>query len=204
MNSKTRDLALAFGLAAMISGNLQLAMGGPSPSPSAPSAIPGHSIYQSTASWDTTEGKSISLSALQGSPVVVAMVYTGCQAACPTTMADLKRIENGLPPGDRKRVKFAVFSFDSIKDTPARLKAFMTKHPLDLKKWAFFHGTPESVQELAALLAIRFKPLESGDFDHSNVITVLDSHGVIVHRQIGLRSDPQGTITALSQLLKEK
>ena len=168
--------------------------------PFSPSTLPGQSIYQSDSRWDTTEGKKILLSELKGAPVVVAMLYTGCQAACPMTISDLKRIESGLDPEARMQVRFAIFSFDSVKDTPSNLKVFRVKHNLEPSRWSFFHGSPENVQELAALLGIRFKRLETGDFDHSNVITVLDTQGVIVHRQIGLRIDPQETLGVIKGL----
>lgn len=166
--------------------------------------LPGRSLFQSSTLWDTTDGKTTSLSSLQGTPVVITMLYTSCPAACPMTIADLKKIESGLRTETRAHVRFAVFSFDSEKDTPARLKSFMNKHKLDAAHWAFFHGSADSVQELAALLGIRYRRLETGDFDHSNVITVLDPQGTIVHRQIGLRKDAQETVDVLHRLLEAK
>jgi protein SCO1/2 len=40
--------------------------------------------------------------------------------------------------------------------------------------------------EMAALLGIRYKKLPDGEFAHSNVITLLNPEGEIVHQQIGL------------------
>jgi protein SCO1/2 len=162
--------------------------------------LPSKSIYQSKAQFDNQEGKVISLSELRGTPIIVAMLYTSCQASCPLTIADLKAIEKGLSTEDRAKVRFAVFSFDSKKDTSKALKAFSLKQGVDLSHWSFFHGSTRSVRELAALLGIKFKKLDSGDYDHSNVITVLDSEGVIVHQQIGVRQNPQESIQTLKKL----
>lgn len=159
------------------------------------------SLYHSKTQFENQEGKKVSFSDLKGTPVVVAMLYTSCQMSCPLTMADLKAIEKGLSPEEKKKVKFAVFSFDSENDTPKHLKSFSQKQNVDLSHWTFFHGSPKSIRELAALLGIKFKKLDSGDFDHSNIITVLDQEGVIAHQQIGVRQNPDDSIQTLKKLL---
>ena len=159
------------------------------------------SLYHSKTQFENQEGKKVSLSNLKGMPVVVAMLYTSCQMSCPMTMADLKAIEKGLSPSEKKNVKFAVFSFDSENDTSEKLKSFSQKQNVDLSHWAFFHGSAKSIRELAALLGIKFKKLDSGDFDHSNIITILDQEGVIAHQQIGVRQNPDESIQTLKKLL---
>lgn len=159
------------------------------------------SLYQSKTVFEDQNGKKQHFSDLRGTPVVVAMLYTSCRASCPLTMADLKAIENGLTDAEKKRVHFAAFSFDSENDTSASLKKFSAKQNVDLTRWSFFHGTPKNVRELAALLGVRFKKIDSGDYDHSNIITILDSEGVIAHQQIGVRQDPKESIQTLKKLL---
>lgn len=159
------------------------------------------SLYHSKTQFENQEGKKISLSDLKGTPLVVAMLYTSCQASCPLTMADLRAIEKGLSPDEKKKVRFAVFTFDSEKDTPKHLKSFSQKQNVDLSHWTFFHSSPKNIRELAALLGIKFKKLDSGDFDHSNIITILDQEGVIIHQQVGVRQNPEESIQTLKKLL---
>ena len=159
------------------------------------------SLYHSKTQFENQEGKKVSLSDLKGMPVVVAMLYTSCQMSCPLTMADLKAIEKGLSPNEKKNVKFAIFSFDSENDTSEKLKSFSQKQNVDLSRWAFFHASAKSIRELAALLGIKFKKLDSGDFDHSNIITILDQEGVIAHQQVGIRQNPDASIQMLKKLL---
>ena len=90
------------------------------------------SVYQLESGWKSQEGKRISLSHFQGRPIVVAMIFTWCEYACPRTLADLKAIEAKLPPVDRKRVRFILVSFDSKKDKPAVLKRYALENDLDL------------------------------------------------------------------------
>ena len=128
------------------------------------------------------------------------MVYTSCQSACPMTISDLKKIEAGLLPAVREQVRFAVFSFDTKRDTPAKLKGFVEARSLAPSRWILFHGNAGPVRKLSAVLGIRYRQDKNGDFDHSNVITILDRAGVIVHQQVGLRQDPKDTIAKLALL----
>ena len=163
--------------------------------------IPKNSIYLSKAPWTTHEGKTVTLSSLRGSPTVVSMLYTSCKATCPLTLLDLQAIEKGLTAEAKSKVQFAIFSFDSSTDTPAHLKEFANSHNLSGAHWTFHSGKVASVRELAALLGIRFKLLDGGGFDHSNIITVLDTEGVIIHKQVGLKQVPTETIALLNQTL---
>lgn len=167
-----------------------------------PQPLRGESIYNLDSSWTSQDGKQIKLATLQGRPVVVAMVYTSCQAACPMTISDLKRIEDALPAATKNQVRFAVFSFDSKRDTPAKLKEFVKARALDTSRWTLFHGEPSAVRKLSAVLGIRYKKDKNGDFDHSNVITILDKTGAIVHQQVGLRQDSKETVAKLTQILE--
>ena len=75
-----------------------------------PEPLSGESIYNLDSTWVNQDGGETKLSAFQGHPVVVAMVYTSCQAACPMTISDLKKIEEGLPASAKDQVRYAVFS----------------------------------------------------------------------------------------------
>ena len=169
-----------------------------------PGPLKGESIYQVHSQWTTQDTKDVRLVTLRGHPVILAMVYTSCQAACPLIVADLKRIESNLSDKERAEVRFALFSLDTTKDTPSQLRLYAKAHSLDLTTWTLFHGSQRAVRELAAVLGIRYKQITNGDFDHSNVITVLDRDGVIQHQQVGLRQDPKDTLQKLSALLEKK
>jgi protein SCO1/2 len=205
MNRKSGIFLAAVTGLALWMGMAQFALAAPSGvSPAVSPALSktsSRSIYQAKSSWENQNAEKVTLVQLRGSPVVVAMIFTSCRASCPLMMSDLKALEKGLSPEEQKRVKFAVFAFDSKNDVPAQLKSFAKKHEVDLARWTFFHGSPASVRELAALLGVKFKLLDDGGIDHSNVITVLDSEGEIVHRVEGLRQKPDESIQVLRRLL---
>lgn len=167
-----------------------------------PVPLSGESIYNLSDKWKSQDDREVSMKSLAGTPIILAMVYTSCQSACPMTLSDLKKIEAALAPEMRSKVRFAVFSFDTKRDTPVKLTAFAKARSLDPKQWSLYHGTKAAVRKLAAVLGIQYKEDPAGDFDHSNVITVLDTGGVIRHQQVGLGQPPKETVAKILELMK--
>jgi protein SCO1/2 len=163
--------------------------------------IKGDSIYNITSKWKTSDNKEISLIDLKGKPLVAAMVYTSCPYACPLITADIKRIEKELPKEMKNSVSYILFSFDPDRDSPKVLKAFSDKKHLNAKQWHLLTSNVQTVRELAAVLGIKYKKTAGGDFEHSNIIFVIDKDGVIRHQQVGLNQDPAATIDVLKKLI---
>lgn len=166
------------------------------PAPSAPD----NSLYQLESTWTTDAGAAIKLETLRGKVQVVTMFFANCSYACPVLLHDMKRIEDALPADVRARAGFVLVSFDSVRDTPAALRAYRQKQGLPSDRWTLLHGQPDDVLELAALLGVKFKQDASGNFAHSNLITVLTPAGEIAHQQIGLNQDPAPTVSMISRL----
>jgi protein SCO1/2 len=173
-----------------------------SPPGDRPAPLSGQSIYQVRTAWTDMDGKSVQLQSLRGKPVVLAMVYTTCTTACPLTVADLKRIESALSPEARGRVCFALFSFDSERDRPEVLRKFASGRNLDPSRWRLHHGDRAAVRELTMVLGVRYKKDARGDFDHSNVISILDAEGVIRHQQVGIGQEPTESASWLERLAR--
>lgn len=159
------------------------------------------SIYNVTTPWVDMDGKKQQLSSLKGKIQVVAMVYTSCQYACPLITADIKKIETLLSGSQKSQVGFVLFSFDPTRDTPKALNAYAKTKSLG-NSWNLFTSTENGVRELAAVLGIKYKKDKKGDFDHSNIIFVLDKQGVVAHQQVGLNQDPQETFKIIKDLTK--
>lgn len=167
---------------------------------SAPEKFSDKSLYQTESSWTTDAGKQITLSHLAGKPQVVAMFFASCQFTCPVTVNDMKRIEAALPPDVRSRIGFTLVSFDSRRDQPEVLKKYRGSRGLSETNWTLLHGGPDDVLELSALLGVNFKQDARGDFSHSNLITILNAQGEVVHRLIGLNQDVAETVRLLTTL----
>lgn len=159
------------------------------------------SIYHSETTWTSDTGKRLPLGALAGQPQVVTIFFANCRYACPMIVNDMKRIAAALPAGVRQRVGFTLASFDTENDTPTKLAAFRQIRGLPATNWTLLHGANDDVLELAALLGVKYKRDADGQFSHSNVITVLNAEGEIVHQQFGLNQDPTETVRHLEALL---
>ena len=85
----------------------------------------------------------------------------------------------------RTKSQVVLFSMDPDRDTPEALTAMAKRHEMG-EQWTLVQPTTEGVSELAAALGIRYRQLPSKDFNHSQVIALLDADGTIVERAEGL------------------
>lgn len=165
-------------------------------------ALPPKSLYHLDSKWTNDAGQTRLLSDLRGDPVVVAMIFTHCEYACPIIVTDLLRIRAALPAAERARTRFVLVSFDSVRDTPPVLRAFRAKMTLDDPAWTLLRGEAAEVQELAMLLGVKYKQDARGQFSHSNLITVLNPAGEIAFQREGLRGDTDEAARAVAATLK--
>lgn len=159
------------------------------------------SIYWLEGEWTNEKGEPVLLRSFEGKPVVLIMLYTHCEAACPILMEDAKRISKVLSAKERNRVQFAIASVDPERDSPARLSEFKNKHGGAVKTWAFLQGSSSLTLELEALLGIQVRTSGENDFSHSNKITVLNARGEIIHQSEGLRAPVAETVAAIRKAL---
>ena len=155
------------------------------------------SIFNLTSKWNTEEAKTIELKELKGKTLVMVMLYTTCKAACPRLAADMRSIESKVPKQYKDDVNYVLISIDPKTDTPKRLKEFAIENYMDGKQWTFLQGTESSVREFANVLAVKYKQISPLDFSHSNIISVFDSMGELVHQQEGLGVDNKETISKI-------
>ena len=146
------------------------------------------SIYQLGATWTNDTGKPVTLATLRGKPVIVAMFFAQCEYACPMLVNDIKRLRAALPETLRDQTQLVLVTFDTERDTPAALRAFRERMSLD-EHWTLLRGDSEAVQDLAMLLGVKFKKDARGQFAHSNLLTLMNAEGEIVHRHGGLNGD---------------
>ena len=166
-------------------------------------AYSARSIYQLESVWTTATEQPLRLGHLQGKVQVLAMVYTTCESACPIIVSLMQLIEAALPLELHPHVGFVLVTFDPARDTPAVLSAYSARMGLDPMSWSLLSGPPDDVLELATLLGIKYKRDQSGGFIHSNVITVLNKAGEIVHRHEGLQQDMTSTLEAIRRAVQD-
>jgi protein SCO1 len=162
-------------------------------------AFTDRSLYQLESTWTNDAGQPVKLGALRGRAQVVVMFFASCTYACPIIVHDMKRIEAALPETVRANTCFTLITIDPERDTPAALHGYRSVHKLPSGRWTLLHGTPDDTLELAALLGVKFKREASGQFAHSNLITVLNDQGEIIHQLVGLNQHIQATVQAIER-----
>jgi protein SCO1 len=143
----------------------------------------------------------VQLSGLRGRPQVVVLFFASCTAACPILVHDLQRIEAALPEAARDHAHFTLVTIDTERDTPEALHAFRQSRHLPEARWTLLRGAPDDTLELAALLGVKYKREASGQFAHSNLITLLSDSGEILHQLAGLNQDVKETTARLEKAL---
>jgi protein SCO1/2 len=151
------------------------------------------------ATWHTEEGEAVQLGDLRGKVMVMVMIYTSCKAACPRLVADMRSLHDKVPAGLGDEVRYVLVSIDPVNDTPEKLKAFAISKEMDGEEWTFLQGNEDTVRELANILAVKYKSITPVDFSHSNIISVFDPSGELVHQQEGLGLDNSTTVEKIIQ-----
>jgi formylglycine-generating enzyme len=152
-------------------------------------ALPSRSsIYAMDAKFTDDDGNELSLAALRGRPVVIAMFFASCTYACPMLVADMAKVRAALPAAQRDRVAFVLVSFDPARDMPDALKSYRESRELGAD-WKLLTGKSVDIAELAAVLGVKYTLQADGQFAHSNLLTVLNLEGEIVHQRAGLNGD---------------
>ena len=167
--------------------------------PIAAAAFTRNSLYQLGVTFTDDTGKSVALGAFRGRPVVLNMFFASCGYACPLTVTDLLAIQDRLPAELRAEAVFVLVSFDVARDTTEVLAKYRTQRGLE-GQWMLLRGDDDSVRELAALLGVKYKQEADGMFAHSNLVTILNREGEIVHQRQGLKGGLDEAVTALVAL----
>lgn len=149
--------------------------------------LPANSIYQLSVPLTDQFGRSGKLGEWRGKPVMISMFYSSCQFVCPRIVEALKRTEENLVT----KVPILMVSFDPARDDTAALKAMADERHIDSKFWTLARTDARNVRKLAAILGIQYRELESGEFNHSSVIILLDAEGRVVGKTSTLgEADP--------------
>jgi protein SCO1/2 len=163
--------------------------------------VPEMSIYNLPSEWTTQDRQQIRLSDLKGDVLVIAMIYTSCQFACPRLVAEMKEIEKEIPPEHRDEVNIVLVSIDPENDQPDSLKKFAIENQMDSSHWTLLHGSEDNVLEFAAVLGVKYQKISPVDFSHSNIISVFNRLGVLDFQQEGYGDNQNKTVNRILNLL---
>jgi len=148
-----------------------------------------------------TDGRSVHLSQFRGKPLVVTLVYTGCNQSCPVVIGSLHRslkIAQDAFGAD----SFAVVTvgFDTRNDTPSRMRAFARERGAVLPNWRFLATDRETVNRLAADTGFVFRA-SAGGFSHVTQTTIVDAKGRVYRQIYGGGFEPPALVEPLKELV---
>ena len=165
------------------------------PAPTIAPALPAESIYQLDFTFTDDSGAERQLSELRGQPTLMAMFFAQCGYACPLLVRDMKDVVDRLPADVAKNLRILLVTFDTDRDSVEALHAYRETNELD-ERWELWRASPADTCICAMVVSVQFRQEPSGDYSHSNLITLLDADGVIAHRRTGLQGGLEGLTEA--------
>ena len=139
--------------------------------------VPTDSLYQLHATLATQKGTSAGFDLYQGHPTVISMFYGSCPSYCPMLITAVQVYESHLDEASRARLRVLLVSFDAAHDTPTRLAELSSLHRADPERWTFASAKEPDARRIASLLGFHYRKLADGSFDHTQVVTLVDSEG---------------------------
>ena len=127
----------------------------------------------------TQDGKDFRLSRERGKVVALSFGYTFCPDVCPTTLAELAEVRARLG-ADAKRFRIVFVTVDPERDTPARLREYVSAFD---GSFTALTGPPERLAEVRkAYGVVAEKRVVAGTsasylIDHSAFVYVIDPAG---------------------------
>nr|WP_326539487.1 SCO family protein [Pseudorhodoferax sp.] len=147
-------------------------------------------------------GQERSLQDFRGKVVVVFFGFAQCPDVCPTSMAELAQVKEGLgPDGDKLQGLFV--TVDPERDTPEVLKAYMANFD---PSFLALRPSPEALAAMAKDFKIYYKKVEgktptSYTMDHSAGSYVYDPQGRL-RLYVRYGSGADALLNDVKQLLK--
>jgi len=161
-------------------------------------ALPGDSVYQLRATLTDHHGRAFELASLRGAPVLVTMFYTSCEMVCPMLFETIRFTLDALPVAQRSGARVLMVSFDPARDTVPVLAQTARTRGCD-ERWTLARCDERTAREIAAALGLQYRRLDSGEFNHSSTIELLDADGRIAARTGRLGSVDPAFVKAIGQ-----
>ena len=143
------------------------------------------SIFLLDSKWQNQDGKEIQLKDLKGKNLVMVMIFTSCQTACPLLVADMKKVAAKITKEKLKNTSMVLITIDPTNDTPEVLKQYAQKRNMYGEPWIFLRSDLESTREFANVLAVKYKKITPIIFSHSNIISIFNKNGEMVSQEEG-------------------
>jgi cytochrome oxidase Cu insertion factor (SCO1/SenC/PrrC family) len=120
-----------------------------------PALAAGTALTQLPQSWREDDGRTVELHSLAGHRVILTMAYASCHVICPSTIEQLKRMQQRLDARG-EQADFVVIGYDPRNDDPATWHQYRSNRHLDRANWHFLSGSRDDTERLARQLHFEF------------------------------------------------
>jgi len=145
--------------------------------------IPFFSYLNQDSTW-------IHSSDLNGKLIVADFFFTHCPTICPPMTSNMKRLQ--IMTSDLiDHIQFLSFSIDPYRDSPTRLREYISEHGIKATNWHFFTGDESETHDLAKVFFNGAEKNDSipGGFGHTPYFSLVDTHGHVRGIYDGTNSD---------------
>lgn len=151
------------------------------------------------------DGNKLPLKSLLKKPLIVSFIYTSCPAICPTITGSLASITEQIGPDWGDKFNILTVGIDITNDTPSTMKEHAQRFIKDFTHWKFVSFEDQkTLDRFLKEFNFYYSKLGEGNFDHINMISVLDGSGVIYRHIYGITYKPEDVKAALSDILVGK
>jgi protein SCO1/2 len=128
------------------------------------------------------DDKTFTLAALTNHVWVADIIFTRCAGPCPRMTAQMKSLQDSLPPDSS--AKLITLTTDPDYDSPTIMKRYGEHYGANFDRWNFLTGTKKEIAGLAAdslkLSAVSIDPANQKNvadlFIHTTIFVVVDKH----------------------------
>jgi len=128
------------------------------------------------------DGRVTTLADLTNHVWVADIIFTRCAGPCPIMTAQMKSLQDALPPSSR--AKLVTLTTDPDYDTPSVMKKYGERFGANFVCWKFLTGTKAEIAGLAGgslkLSAVPVKPEDQKNpadlFIHTTIFVIVDKH----------------------------
>ncbi|MFZ6722512.1 SCO family protein [Undibacterium sp. Ji49W] len=145
-------------------------------------AFPGDSVYQLPITLENQQGNKFKLASQAGNIVITSMFYNSCEYVCPMLIDTIRMLEKKLDEKEKSRLSILLVTLDPARDNVTTLQSIAKTRELDKQHWVLARTSEKSVRQLAAVLNIQYRQMESGEFNHTSALILLDKNGRILAR----------------------
>lgn len=146
------------------------------------------------------DGKQFQLADLGGKPYVINFVYTNCSHACPLLTSNLATAVKGAKKELGVKFRMMTVGFDTEHDTPGAMKQFGSRFVERFDGWTFATADRATMDALTSNFGFYYQKEESGGFAHMNMVSLVDSKGVIKRHVYGMELNKKELLGELKRI----